>query len=115
MQELKYEVPPERIGRRDVFGLWVPEQVMTDGKGDCDSKATTFAALWRHRRPRIVIILVPEHALVGVEGKPGPGESFVQIGNRYYVLCEVAGPGKLPPGTKSISGSFDYVAVDSVG
>ena len=61
------------------------------------------------------IITIPHHALVGVEGKPGPGESFVQIGNRYYVLCEVAGPAKLPPGSHSISGSFEYVAVDPVG
>jgi hypothetical protein len=114
MQELTYAVPPDTIGGRDLFGLWVPTQVMADGKGDCDSKSTAFAALWRRRHSRMIIILVPGHALVGVEAKPGPGESFVQVGNRYYILCEVAGPAKLPPGSEAISGSFEFVAIDPV-
>jgi hypothetical protein len=114
MQELTYEVPPDGGRPRDIFGLWVPDLVMTTGKGDCDSKAATFAALWRKRASRVIIILVPEHALIGVESKPGPGEKFVRVGNRYYVLCEVAGPAKLPPGYDSVAGSFEYVAIDPV-
>ena len=112
-QELKYERPPDKEGARDIFGLWVPTQVLSDGKGDCDSKALAFASIWRQRSARVIVILVPEHALIGVEGKPGPQESYVRVGNRYYVLCEVAGPGKLPPGHKSISGTFEYVEIES--
>jgi hypothetical protein len=111
-QELKYERPPDKVGARDILGLWVPAEVLADGKGDCDSKSLAFAAMWRQRASRVIVILVPEHALIGVEGKPGPGESFVRVGNRYYVLCEVAGPGKLPPGHESISGSFEYVEIE---
>jgi hypothetical protein len=114
LQELRYELPPAKVGQRDIFGFWVPAQVMTLGKGDCDSKAAVFASLWRHHPSRVIVILVPGHALVGVEARPGPGERFVRLGNRYYVLCEVAGPAKIPPGRAGISGSFEYVAIDPV-
>jgi hypothetical protein len=112
LQELRYEVPPDRVGQRDIFGFWVPAQVMASGEGDCDSKAAAFASLWRDRPSSVIVILVPGHALVGVEARPGPGERFVRLGNRYYVPCEVAGPGKIPPGQSGISGSFEYVAID---
>jgi hypothetical protein len=71
-----------------------------------------FAAMWRRLQPRVIVIRVPKHALIGVEGKPGPDESYVQIGNRYYVLCEVAGPAKLRPGYQPLKGSFEYVTID---
>jgi hypothetical protein len=111
-QELKYELPPDTVGARDTMGLWPPAQVFAEGRGDCDSKSVAFAALWRQRPSRVIVILVPEHALIGVESKPGPNEAFVRVGNRYYVLCEVAGPGKLPPGYEPIHGSFEYVEID---
>jgi hypothetical protein len=111
-QELQYQVPPDKMGTRDTMGLWVPGQVLRDGKGDCDSKAVAFASLWRRRASRVIVILVPQHALIGVEGKPGPREKFVRVGNRYFILCEVAGPGKTPPGYHDIAGSFEYVMID---
>ena len=52
---------------------------------------------------------------MGVEGTPGADEAYVQIGNRYFVLCEVAGPGKIPPGGSRISGSFEYVMIEPAG
>jgi hypothetical protein len=111
-QELKYELPPDKIGNRDTLGLWVPARVIADGKGDCDSKAVAFAAFWRRRSSRVIVVEVPEHALVGVEARPGPGERIVRVGNRYYVLCEVAGPRKRPPGSSDASGSFEFVSID---
>ncbi len=114
-QELRYEVPPDvdREGRH-TLGFRVPSAVMVQGAGDCDSKAAAFCALWRHFPKRSILILVPEHALVGVEGKPRADEAYVRLGNRYFVLCEVAGPGKIPPGAESISGSFEYVMIEPV-
>ena len=87
---------------------------MVQGAGDCDSKAAAFCALWRHFPKRSILILVPEHALVGVEGKPRADEAYVRLGNRYFVLCEVAGPAKIPPGGERISGSFEYVMIEPV-
>jgi hypothetical protein len=115
IQELRYEIPPDvdRQGRH-TLGFRVPSAVMVDGAGDCDSKAAAFCAMWRRLPKRSILILVPEHALVGVEGKPGPDEAYVRLGNRYFVLCEVAGPGKIPPGGEAISGNFEYVMIEPV-
>jgi hypothetical protein len=111
LQELRYEVPPDHLEGRQIHGLWVPTEVLVNARGDCDSKAVAFCALWRTRAPRVLLVTLPDHALVAVEGKPGPGEHFVRLGNRYYVLCEVAGPGKSHPGRKPVSGTYAYVAI----
>lgn len=113
-QELSYQVPPDKIGHREIQGLWVPTEVLVDGRGDCDSKSAAFCALWRNLKPRVVLITVPGHALVAVEGKPGPQEHFIRLGNRYYVLCEIAGPAKRHPGLKPLSGHFRYVTIPAV-
>lgn len=113
-QELRYELPPDVDQGRHTLGFWVPTDVMVRGAGDCDSKAAAFCALWRHFPRRVILILVPEHALVGVEGKPRADEAYVRLGNRYFVLCEVAGPAKIPPGGESISGNFEYVMIEPV-
>jgi hypothetical protein len=114
-QELRYEVPPPVELGRHILGFRVPTAVLVRGGGDCDSKSAAFCALWRHRPERAILILVPGHALVGVEGEPRAGEAYVQLGNRYFVLCEVAGPGKVPPGFGGISGSFEYVMIEPAG
>lgn len=114
-QELKYEIPPDQDQQgRHILGFRVPSAVMVQGAGDCDSKAAAFCALWRHFPKRSILIVVPEHALVGVEGKPRADEAYVRLGNRYFILCEVAGPGKIAPGAESISGSFEYVMIEPV-
>jgi hypothetical protein len=115
-QDLRYEVPPDvERGGRHILGFRVPTAVLVRGGGDCDSKSAAFCALWRHRPERAILILVPGHALVGVEGAPHAGEAYIRLGNRYFVLCEVAGPGKVPPGFGGISGSFEYVMIEPVG
>ena len=111
-QELRYEVPPSVELGRHILGFRVPTAVLAQGGGDCDSKSAAFCALWRHFPGRAILILVPGHALVGVEGKPRADEQFVRFGNRYFVLCEVAGPGKIPPGGRSFSGDFEYVMIE---
>jgi len=111
-QELAYELPPDKEGRRETLGFWVPTDVMVRGRGDCDSKSAAFASLWRHYPGGLMLIVLPEHVLVGVEATPGPGEHFVRLGNRYYLLCEVAGPGKFHPGEKEVAGNFEYVMIE---
>jgi hypothetical protein len=113
-QELTYELPPDNDGRRKIFGFWVPSDVMVRGRGDCDSKSTAFASLWRHFPERVILIVLPKHVLVGVEAPPGPGERFVRLGNRYYLLCEPAGPAKLHPGARDVAGSYEYVTIEPV-
>jgi hypothetical protein len=113
-QDLRYELPPEVDAQgRNTLGFRGPTAVMAEGAGDCDSKAAAFCTLWRRLRTgRVILILVPEHALVGVEGKPGIDQGYVRLGNRYYILCEVAGPARTHAGATSISGSFEYVLIE---
>jgi hypothetical protein len=111
-QELAYELPPETEGGRDTMGFWVPTDVMVRGRGDCDSKSAAFCALWRRFPAQAMIIVLPEHVLVGVEGLPRPGEHFVRLGNRHFILCEVAGESKLHPGREPIAGSYEYVLIE---
>jgi hypothetical protein len=113
-QDLRYELPPEKDEQgRETLGFRVPTAVLVRGAGDCDSKAAAFCAMWRRLRgTRAILIMVPEHALVGVEGKPGPDQAYVRLGNRYFILCEVAGPGKIPAGDTSIEGSFEYILIE---
>ncbi len=115
LQEIRYEVPPREQGGREICGLYVPSEVLLGDHGDCDSKSVTFAALWRQFRSPVLVIELPEHVLVGVPLPPGPDDHSVRVGLRDYVLCEVAGPGKLRPGAKTrLSGNVRYVVVGSL-
>jgi hypothetical protein len=113
-QEIAYKIPPEVVGGRETLGLWVPTEVLINNHGDCDSKAVAFGALWRSFGLPTLVIVVPRHVLVGVPVRPGPGEKHILINNRYYLLAEVAGPGKRRPGSANdeslahLSGHFLY-------
>lgn len=72
----------------------------------------TFAALWRNFDTPVILVSLARHMLVGVAVPPGPGEHFVQVGNRYFVLWEVAGPGKLHPGLEPIPDRFEYILIE---
>lgn len=112
LQEIPYVVPPDRWHGRETLGVYVPTEVVVGHHGDCDSKSVTFAALWRNFDTPIILVSLPRHMLVGVAVPPGPGEHFVQVGNRYFVLCEVAGPGKLHPGREPIPDRFEYILIE---
>ena len=112
-QDLRYELPPDvdEQGRK-TLGFRVPTAVLVKGSGDCDSKSAAFCALWRQIPARVLLVVVPRHALVAVEGRPGPDQSSIRLGNRTFILCEVAGPGRFRPGETDISGSFEYILIE---
>lgn len=112
-QDLRYELPPDPDeDGRETLGFRVPTAVLVKGAGDCDSKSVAFCSLWRQIPARVLLVLVPGHALVAVEGKPGPDQASIRLGNRYFILCEVAGPGRFRPGETAVSGSFKYVLIE---
>lgn len=114
LQEIHYELPPNNVKGTFTGGIYIPTDVLINNRGDCDSKSIVFCALWRHfKDARLIIVLLHEHALIGVGITPGPGQKSVRLGNTHYVLCEVAGPGKLYPGyvDPSTKGTFTYYMV----
>jgi len=114
-QEIRYELPPDLQNGKQIMGLWVPTEVLINHHGDCDSKSLALAAMLKPLGIRVVVIRIPGHVLLGVEGTPGPDQKFVRIGNHYFILCEVAGPAKRYPGEEGstpVSGSFEYTMVE---
>jgi hypothetical protein len=68
-------VTPEERDGLYVGGLLTPLEVIVEGEGDCDSKALLFACLLHGATSQRVALLIGcEHTLVGMEGKPRPGE-----------------------------------------
>jgi len=114
-QEIRYELPPDLQNGKKTQGLYVPTEVLVNGHGDCDSKTLAFCAMMRAFGVPLLVVDLPHHVLAAVETRPGPGQAFVRLGNRYFVLCEVAGPAKLYPGVEGntrVSGNFEYTLIE---
>jgi len=109
------------IDGRETLGVYVPTEVLVNDHGDCDSKAVAFASMFRSFGSPVMLIELKHHVLIGAEVRPRPGEKYVLVNNHYYVIGEVAGPGKRRPGDASrevwteISGHFKYTLVPPPG
>lgn len=98
IQDVRYYIPPLQERGKTILSFWVPPRVLADNFGDCDSKGVTFACLWTHfKKYPVLLITVPNHFFVGLAIPSFSGEGLVLNGLRY-TLCEVTGPGKMPPG-----------------
>lgn len=76
-------------------GFAPPAQLLLENKGDCDSKSVLTAAITRAFLPDIpmVLILLPEHALLGIALAPRNDEETLTADGETYVLLEPTGPG----------------------
>jgi hypothetical protein len=120
-------------------GLMLPAAVMTEGVGDCDSKATAFCTIQRGtKRHRLVLLRSiagprsPSHAHLGVEAwkEEGPARKEtwwsrrvpealkamvygkpIRIGLRDYWPCEVVGPGRTAFGEVPSGHEGYYIAI----
>lgn len=84
-------------------GYAVPTLLLTENKGDCDTKSVALAALLATLMPAVptAVVLVPGHALLGVGLPRQPGDQTLRYQGREYVLAEPVGPAQLPPGRVS--------------
>lgn len=98
VQDIRFYIPPLQEKGKVILSFWVPPRVLADNFGDCDSKGVTFACFWANfKNYPILLITVPNHFFVGLGIPSFSGEGFV-INGFKYTLCEVTGPGKMPPG-----------------
>ena len=97
VQSIPYDT--ETAARRE-NGYVVPPMMLVQNKGACDSKSVTLASLLATLLPgrASVVVLVPEHALLGVALTPAPGERTLFHDGRTYVLMEPVGPAQTPVG-----------------
>ncbi|AWB66994.1 hypothetical protein C2869_11345 [Saccharobesus litoralis] len=86
--------------RRDSHGAGFnpPNRLLLENKGDCDSKSTLMASILRGVFPRvgIAIILLPDHALIGIQIPYQKSDDYVEVDGTHYVLAEPTGPALLP-------------------
>lgn len=77
-----------------------PLTVLRDNSGDCDSKAVLMAALFKSLLPekKLVIIYLPQHAMLGIEMPAEPSDETITLGGTTYVLADPTGPAALAPG-----------------
>jgi len=96
-------IPYDALESRDVesgFDFVTPPTLFDTNKGDCDSKAVALAAILRSLidNARLVMVLLPNHAVLGIDLPARGGEATLSHGGRQYLLLEPAGPAPFPPG-----------------
>ena len=115
---IPYFSPPTEEDGKSILGVYVPPQVLGNGKGDCDSKTGLVASLLKNfSGARMIGINIPDHYLMGIARVPQRGEAFIQYAGEPYVLLEAAGPAWLPPGhlsdySRAILGTMRDVRID---
>ena len=99
------------------FGYVLPTKLLQGNEGDCDSKSTAVAATLLSLVPSrsVIILLIPNHALLGVAIRPQRGDATYKHKNKTYVLMEPTTPG-YPVGriAKFSSGHIAQDNIDSV-
>lgn len=94
IQSIPYDTLENRISSNG-SGFASPKDLLQQNKGDCDSKATLFAAVLSAYSAslRQKMVLLPEHALLAVAIRAEPDDVLVNQDGINYVLLEAAGPG----------------------
>ncbi len=74
--------------------------LLAQNRGDCDSKVVALAAVLRTYTPwrKLAVIVMPGHAVLGVDLPARLGEQTVRAQARQYVALEPAGPMMVPVG-----------------
>ncbi|NMH60355.1 hypothetical protein [Alteromonas ponticola] len=114
VQSIPYDALEDRTGSNG-SGFSPPAQVLSQNKGDCDSKTVITAAIVRAFLPTtaMVMVLLPEHALLGVALPPKGNELTVMDKGTTYILMEPTGPALLPfgqvaPTTRQVLANGQY-------
>lgn len=111
-------IPYDTLQSRDFnngAGFVTPLGLLSINRGDCDSKSVALATIGHHLLPhrRFVIVLMPLHALLGVDIPAQAGDRTIRHDGRSYVLMEPAGPGRFAIG-KLFPGSEKMIAQGQV-
>lgn len=104
LQDFPYGIPPSKIGQKFIGGLLVPPLSLESGWADCDSKSllmATILTLDPYFKDKLAMILVPGHALLGIEGLPQTYDETYEYRNRTFVVAEPTGLGRTPFGRRN--------------
>jgi hypothetical protein len=93
VQSIPYSTLESRVTASGA-GFNPPLKLLWENQGDCDSKVTLTAAIFRTLMPRIKMILVfiDNHALIGIKVPVEAEDQTINIDGISYVLAEPTGP-----------------------
>lgn len=99
VQSIPYDTLEDR-SQTNGAGFLPPAGLLAHNQGDCDSKSVLTAAIARGFLPDtpMILILLPQHALLGVALTPRQGDDTVEVDGTSYILYEPTGPARLPFG-----------------
>ncbi|MFT2089834.1 hypothetical protein [Paraglaciecola sp. 2405UD69-4] len=97
VQSIPYDELQDRMTSNGA-GYLPPLSVIANNIGDCDSKSVLMASLIRALLPNVEMVMVylPNHALLGVKLPLSPSEKTYEIDGVGYTLMEPTGPAKIP-------------------
>jgi hypothetical protein len=99
IQSIPYNALQDRLVSNG-SGYSSPVEVLLNNIGDCDSKTTLMAAMLRLLMPELsmVIIYLPDHALLGAILPHRSNEELLTINGSEYLLIEPTGPAMMSAG-----------------
>lgn len=102
VQSIPYDALEDRT-QTNGAGFSPPLALLTQNKGDCDSKAVLTAAAVRAFLPAtpMVLILLREHAVLGLALTPVAGETTIAVDGTRYMVFDPTGPALQPFGQVS--------------
>jgi hypothetical protein len=100
LQSIPYSTYQPRPGDRMTALFHTPLKLIAANRGDCDDKSLALGTLLKIMYPQlnVALVLVHEHAFVGIEVPTQPGDMTLTEGGRTYVLAEPVGPAYIPLG-----------------
>ncbi|WAJ70007.1 hypothetical protein [Catenovulum adriaticum] len=104
LQSIPYSTLEDRVTSQGA-GFNPPNRLLLENQGDCDSKSTLFISLMRNffARLEMVMVYLPNHALVGLKMPYQAKDEFINIDGINYVLAEPTGPALMKLGQISDS------------
>lgn len=116
VQSIPYATLESRVTASGA-GFNPPLKLLWENQGDCDSKVTLTAAIFRTLMPRIKMILVfiDNHALIGINVPVESEDQTITIDGISYVLAEPTGPrlfnlGEIAQASELAIGNGHYTA-----
>jgi hypothetical protein len=100
VQSIPYD-PLETLNGLRGVGFLMPEQVLAQNRGDCDSKSALMMSLLMALYPDLpqAVVYVPNHALLAIKLSRSLGdEETINIDGQPFIPLEVTGPAEIPPG-----------------
>ncbi|GAC31801.1 hypothetical protein GPLA_0885 [Paraglaciecola polaris LMG 21857] len=93
LQSIPYDDLENRLSSNGA-GFSPPLALLSNNRGDCDSKSVLMASVIRALFPQIelVMLYLPNHALLGIAIPLVDDEQGLQIAGEPYVLMEPTGP-----------------------